>query len=79
MPRLWCDLERFTSKPTSGSRNPAEEYQLVQQAPVHDTRMENYAAKIAESAVLPALILAGVVLAMTPTQLGRLPFSPLTL
>ncbi|HBY77679.1 MAG TPA: heavy metal translocating P-type ATPase, partial [Cyanobacteria bacterium UBA11148] len=36
--------------------------ELVQQAPVRDTRMENYAAKIADQAVVPALILAGIVL-----------------
>jgi Cu2+-exporting ATPase len=39
--------------------------ELVQQAPVHDTRMGNYAANIADKAVLPALILAGLVFAAT--------------
>ncbi|MDJ0734967.1 MAG: heavy metal translocating P-type ATPase [Nostocaceae cyanobacterium] len=39
--------------------------QLVQQAPVHDTRMANYAASVAELAVLPALIFSGMVLAAT--------------
>ncbi|GAB1544576.1 heavy metal translocating P-type ATPase [Scytonema sp. NUACC21] len=39
--------------------------QLMQQAPVHDTRMENYAAKIAQKAVLPTLLLGGVVFAAT--------------
>lgn len=37
----------------------------MQEAPVHDTRMENYAAKIAEKAVLPTLLLGGVVFAAT--------------
>lgn len=38
---------------------------LIQQAPVHDTRMENYAAKIAEKAVVPTLLLGGAVFAAT--------------
>ncbi|MCX7593375.1 MAG: HAD-IC family P-type ATPase, partial [Fischerella sp.] len=38
---------------------------LVQQAPVHDTRMGNYAATIADKAIVPALIFAGIVLAAT--------------
>ncbi|WP_414548537.1 heavy metal translocating P-type ATPase [Anabaena sp. CCY 0017] len=39
--------------------------ELVKQAPVHDTRMGNYAATIADKAVLPALIFSGLVLAAT--------------
>ncbi|HEY9799337.1 MAG TPA: heavy metal translocating P-type ATPase [Leptolyngbyaceae cyanobacterium] len=39
--------------------------ELVQQAPVHDTRMGNYAADIADKAILPALIFAGLVFAAT--------------
>jgi Cu2+-exporting ATPase len=39
--------------------------QLMQEAPVHDTRMENYAAKIAEKAVVPTLLLGGAVFAAT--------------
>jgi len=57
---IYIKAERVGAETRAGAS-----IQLVQQAPVHDTRMENYAAKIAESAVLPALILAGVVLAMT--------------
>ena len=38
---------------------------LMQQAPVHDTRIENYAAKIADRAVLPTILLAGVVFGAT--------------
>jgi P-type Cu2+ transporter len=38
---------------------------LVQQAPVYDTRMGNYAGAIAEKTVLPALIVAVMVLAAT--------------
>lgn len=39
--------------------------QLMQDAPVHDTRMENYAAKLAQKAVLPTILLSGVVFAAT--------------
>ncbi|MEA5572079.1 heavy metal translocating P-type ATPase [Calothrix sp. UHCC 0171] len=39
--------------------------QLMQEAPVHDTRMENYAAKIAQKAVVPTLLLGGTVFALT--------------
>lgn len=38
---------------------------VMQDAPVHDTRIENYAAKIADSAVVPTLILSGIVFAAT--------------
>ncbi len=39
--------------------------ELMQQAPVHDTRMENYAAKIAEKAVVPTLLLSASVFALS--------------
>ncbi|MEB3338538.1 MAG: heavy metal translocating P-type ATPase [Leptolyngbyaceae bacterium] len=39
--------------------------QVMQEAPVHDTRIENYAAAIADRAVVPTLIGAGLVLAAT--------------
>ncbi|MBZ8179465.1 heavy metal translocating P-type ATPase [Oscillatoria salina] len=39
--------------------------QLIQDAPVHDTRIENYAAKIADRAVLPTLLLGSIVFAAT--------------
>lgn len=38
---------------------------LVEEAPVYDTRMENYAANIADRAIMPALLLAGGVWAAT--------------
>jgi Cu2+-exporting ATPase len=38
---------------------------VMQEAPVHDTRIENYAARIADRAVLPTLLLSGAVLAAT--------------
>lgn len=38
---------------------------VMQDAPVHDTRIENYAAKVADRAVLPTLLLSGAVLAVT--------------
>lgn len=39
--------------------------QIVKNAPVHDTRMENYAAQIAERALTPALLLSAFILATT--------------
>jgi P-type Cu2+ transporter len=38
---------------------------VMQDAPVHDTRIENYAANIANQAVVPTLLLSGVVFAFT--------------
>ncbi|MEQ9671367.1 heavy metal translocating P-type ATPase [Coleofasciculus sp. G2-EDA-02] len=38
---------------------------LLQDAPVHDTRVENYAAKIADRMVVPTLLLGGVIFALT--------------
>ncbi|MEB3829195.1 heavy metal translocating P-type ATPase [Phormidium sp. CCY1219] len=43
----------------------AASLELVRQAPVHDTRMENYAANIADRAILPASLWAAVVWAFT--------------
>ena len=37
----------------------------MQDAPVHDTRIENYAANIANQAVVPTLLLSGIVFAFT--------------
>ncbi|WP_233258406.1 heavy metal translocating P-type ATPase [[Phormidium] sp. ETS-05] len=39
--------------------------ELIQNAPVHDTRVENYAAKIGDRAVIPTLLLGGAVFAFT--------------
>lgn len=43
---------------------------LMKDAPVHDTRIEDFAARIADRAVLPALLLAALVLIVTrdPTR-----------
>ncbi|MBO0348129.1 heavy metal translocating P-type ATPase [Phormidium pseudopriestleyi FRX01] len=43
----------------------AASLELVRKAPVHDTRMENYAANIADRAVLPAGIWAALIWALT--------------
>ncbi|MGK7951122.1 MAG: heavy metal translocating P-type ATPase [Xenococcaceae cyanobacterium] len=43
----------------------AASLELLQNAPVQDTRMANYAAQIADKLILPSLVLAGVVLAIT--------------
>jgi len=44
--------------------------QLMRDAPVHDTRIENYAGRLADRIVLPSFLLAGAVLAATrdPTR-----------
>ncbi len=44
--------------------------QLMREAPVHDTRIENHAGKIADRIVLPSFLLAGVILVLTrnPTR-----------
>lgn len=39
--------------------------QLMRDAPVHDTRIEDYAGRFADRIVLPALLLAGAVFAVT--------------
>lgn len=57
---IYIKTERVGSETRAGAS-----IELVKQAPVHDTRMENYAANIADKAILPALILAGIVLATT--------------
>ncbi|WP_425461547.1 heavy metal translocating P-type ATPase [Hyella patelloides] len=43
----------------------AASMELLQNAPVHDTRMANYAAQVADKLILPSLALAGVVLGVT--------------
>ncbi len=44
--------------------------QLMREAPVHDTRIENYAGRLADRIVLPSFLLAGAVLVATrnPTR-----------
>ncbi|WP_315787885.1 heavy metal translocating P-type ATPase [Fischerella sp. JS2] len=39
--------------------------QLMQSAPVHDTRVEDYASKIANALIAPTLLLSGVIFAFT--------------
>jgi heavy metal translocating P-type ATPase len=39
--------------------------QLLQSAPVHDTRVEDYAAKLANMAIAPSLMLGGLIFALT--------------
>ncbi|MDJ0718813.1 MAG: heavy metal translocating P-type ATPase [Prochloraceae cyanobacterium] len=43
----------------------AASLELLENAPVYDTRAENYAAKIADKLILPSLVLAGIVLTTT--------------
>ncbi|MDJ0899905.1 MAG: heavy metal translocating P-type ATPase [Xenococcus sp. MO_188.B8] len=48
----------------------AASLEMLQNAPVHDTRMANYASQLADQLILPSLVLASVVLAITkePTR-----------
>lgn len=39
--------------------------QLLQEAPVHDTRVEDYAAKLANTAIAPTLLLGGLIFLFT--------------
>ncbi len=39
--------------------------ELLQSAPIHDTRVEDYAAKIADATIAPTLLLSGAIFALT--------------
>ncbi|MGK7938769.1 MAG: heavy metal translocating P-type ATPase [Crocosphaera sp.] len=43
----------------------AASFNLLQKAPVHDTRMANYAANLAEQLMMPSLLLAAIILTVT--------------
>lgn len=58
--RIYILAERVGNDTRAG-----QSIKLMQEAPVHDTRMENYATKIAEKAVVPTLLLGGAVFATT--------------
>jgi P-type Cu2+ transporter len=58
--QIYITVERVGSDTCVG-----KSIQLMEQAPIHDTRMENYAAKIAERAVVPTLLLGAGVFALT--------------
>lgn len=58
--QIYIVAERVGSDTRAGAS-----IKLMQEAPVHDTRIENYAAKIADRAVLPTILLAGVVFGAT--------------
>ena len=58
--QLYILAERVGADTRAGST-----IQLILDAPIHDTRSENYAAKIADRTVLPILLLGGAVFAAT--------------
>lgn len=58
--RIYILTERVGNDTRAG-----QSIKLMQEAPVHDTRMENHAIKIAEKAVVPTLLLGGLVFAAT--------------
>ncbi|WP_156481582.1 heavy metal translocating P-type ATPase [Anabaena sp. 4-3] len=58
--RIYILAERVGNDTRAG-----QSIKLMADAPVHDTRMENYAIKFAEKAVLPTLLLGTAVFALT--------------
>lgn len=58
--KLWILAKRIGSNTRVGVA-----FQLMQSAPVHDTRVEDYAGQIANAAVLPGLCLGGTIFAVT--------------
>lgn len=67
--RVYILAERIGNDTCAG-----QSVQLMQSAPIHDTRMENHATKIAERAVVATLLLSGVVFAATrnPTRVASI-------
>jgi Cu2+-exporting ATPase len=58
--QLYIQAEKIGAETRAG-----QIIKIMQDAPVHDTRIENYAANIANQAVVPTLLLAGVIFAFT--------------
>ncbi|NMG20963.1 heavy metal translocating P-type ATPase [Brasilonema bromeliae] len=58
--RIYISAERVGNDTCAG-----QSIRLMQEAPVHDTRMENHVLKIAQKAVVPTLLLGGAVFAVT--------------
>ncbi|MGJ5674705.1 MAG: heavy metal translocating P-type ATPase [Nostochopsis sp.] len=58
--RMYILTERVGNDTRAG-----KSLQLMEQAPAHDTRMENYAATVAQKTVLPTLLLGVAVFALT--------------
>jgi len=58
--QLWIKVER-----TGNNTRAGVIVSLMQSAPVHDTRVENYAATVANQAVVPTLLIGGAVFAFT--------------
>ncbi|MCW6038181.1 heavy metal translocating P-type ATPase [Spirulina subsalsa FACHB-351] len=52
---------RLTCERVGEKTRAAASIELLQKAPVHDTRMANYAAKVADRLIMPSLTLAGLV------------------
>ncbi|KAB8330505.1 cadmium-translocating P-type ATPase [Scytonema tolypothrichoides VB-61278] len=58
--RIYISAERLGNDTCAG-----QSIRLMQEAPVHDTRLENHVLKIAQKAVVPTLLLGGAVFAVT--------------
>jgi heavy metal translocating P-type ATPase len=63
--KLWILAKRIGKNTRVGVA-----FGLMQSAPVHDTRVEDYAAKIANATIVPTLMLSGTIFALTgnPSQ-----------
>jgi P-type Cu2+ transporter len=61
--RLQCEM-------VGSQTRAAASIELLEKAPVHDTRMANYAAKLADKLIVPSMLLAGIVYGTTqdPTR-----------
>ncbi len=56
---------RINCEKVGDKTRAAASIQLLEKAPVHDTRMANYAANLAEQLMMPSLCLAGLILIVT--------------
>jgi Cu2+-exporting ATPase len=56
---------RLKCERVGNNTRAAASIELLSKAPVHDTRMANYAAQIADRLIVPSMVLAGVVFGVT--------------
>ncbi len=56
---------RIKSERIGHNTRAAASFELLKKAPVHDTRMANYAANLAEQLIMPSLLLSAIILTVT--------------
>lgn len=56
---------RIKSERIGHNTRAAASFELLDKAPVHDTRMANYAANLAEQLIMPSLLLSAIILTVT--------------